>query len=208
MLTAAGGKWNKKAGAHLFEGDAAEAIEPILLTGTYQRTKQDFGQFDTPPDLAERIVAMAGIKHGMGVIEPSAGLGNIASEVLDAGGEVMCIEIDAKRVEALKRRGFRSIIHADFLSLHGLSPHDRVVMNPPFAKQADIDHVLHAAKFLKPGGRLVGIMSQSVLYRSDRKATAFRDQVAAWGGEFEELPAGAFKSAGTMVRACIVSFDR
>ena len=28
---------------------------------------------------------------------------------------------------------------------------DAVVMNPPFEKQADIDHVLHAYKMLKPG---------------------------------------------------------
>lgn len=31
IIELAGGKWNKKAKAHLFEGDAAEAIEPILL---------------------------------------------------------------------------------------------------------------------------------------------------------------------------------
>ena len=32
-LETAGGTWNRKAKAHLFEGDAADAIEPLLLTG-------------------------------------------------------------------------------------------------------------------------------------------------------------------------------
>nr|WP_230640194.1 hypothetical protein [Shinella sumterensis] len=34
VLQAAGGKWNRAAKAHVFEGDAAEALEPILLTGS------------------------------------------------------------------------------------------------------------------------------------------------------------------------------
>jgi cyclopropane-fatty-acyl-phospholipid synthase len=31
---------------------------------------------------------------------------------------------------------------------------DYVAMNPPFSGQCDVDHVYHAWKFLKPGGRL------------------------------------------------------
>lgn len=33
VLEAAGGKWNRKAKAHLYEGGAAEAMEQIILTG-------------------------------------------------------------------------------------------------------------------------------------------------------------------------------
>jgi 16S rRNA G1207 methylase RsmC len=35
-------------------------------------------------------------------------------------------------------------------------------MNPPFARQADIHHVNHALKFLKPDGLLVSVMSAGV----------------------------------------------
>lgn len=208
VLSAAGGKWNRKAAAHVFDEDAADAIEPILLTGEYRRTKQDFGQFDTPHAAALRVVELARIEKGMQALEPSAGLGNLASAAADAGAHVMCIEIDAKRVQALKDRGFASIIHADFLEVDGLLLHDRIIMNPPFAKQADIAHVQHAARFLKPGGRLVSIMSASVRFRSDRRSQAFRDQVADWGGAFEDLPDGSFAAADTNVRTCVVSFDR
>lgn len=48
-LIAAGGKWSRKEQATIFDGDAAEAIEPLLLTGEVHRVKQDFGQFDIAP---------------------------------------------------------------------------------------------------------------------------------------------------------------
>jgi hypothetical protein len=40
-----------------------------------------------------------------------------------------------------------------------LGKFDRVVMNPPFDHGADIKHVEHARKFLKPGGRLVAVVA-------------------------------------------------
>jgi hypothetical protein len=54
-------------------------------------------------------------------------------------------------------------------------------MNLPFAKQDDIRHVLHALKFLKPGGHLVAIMSASTMFRANKLATDFRELVASMG---------------------------
>ena len=95
----------------------------------------------------------------------------------------------------------------DFLKAAPVQKFDRVVMNPPFSRQADIDHVTHAARFLKPGGRMVAIMSAGTIFRQNSKAVAFRGWLEALGGTLEDLPDGAFKASGTMVRTCIVSFD-
>lgn len=213
VLTAIGGKWNRSAKAHLFEGDAAEVVDQVLMTGEYSRTKQDFGQFDTPKALAEEIVALADIRPGMQVLEPSAGVGNIAGAALMAGAEVACFEIDRTRAESLRKMaaqdwgdGLMSVIATDFLSLDPSPGYDRVIMNPPFAKQADIDHVLHAAKFLAPGGKLVAIMSASVLYRTNRKTEEFRNWLAARGGAVELLPENCFASSGTKVNTVLVRF--
>jgi type I restriction-modification system DNA methylase subunit len=84
---------------------------------------------------------------------------------------------------------------------------DRVIMNPPFANQADIAHVTHALKFLNYGGRLVAIMSAGVSFRGDRKATGFREMVEKLGGVIEPLPEGSFKEAGTSVNAVMVTLD-
>ncbi len=208
VIESVGGKWSRKAQAHVFQGDAGEAIEPILLTGTVTSIRQEFGQFDSPPPVVERIMEIARVEPRMRVIEPSAGIGNIAVAASAVGADVMCVEIDPKRVQALKDHGLSSIIHADFLSLDGLGPFDRILMNPPFAPaQADIDHVLHAAKFLRPGGRLVAVMSLGAMQRENRKAIEFRRFVEDRDGEITPMPAGSFAHAGTQVLTCIATLE-
>src|SRR4030042_4964611 len=99
------------------------------------------------------------------------------------------------------------IIQADFLSVEPKPLYDRVVMNPPFEMQQDIDHVMHAWKFLKPGGRLVSIMSSGVLFRENKKTSEFRNHIDEFGN-MERLPEGSFKESGTMVNTCIVVLDK
>jgi 16S rRNA G1207 methylase RsmC len=94
---------------------------------------------------------------------------------------------------------------ADFLGIQPDASYDRVVMNPPFAGQDDIRHVMHAFSFLKPNGRLVAIMSAGVLFRANKLTTAFRDLVADNSGAIEPLPDGSFRSSGTAVNTCIVT---
>lgn len=209
VIEAAGGKWDRKSKAHVFKGEAADTIDPILLTGEYTLTKQDFGQFDTPAELAHHVVKLANITPGMSALEPNAGIGNIVEAIERAGGCVSAHEIDAQRLHACKDRCILAggIRLNDFLSAKPEPVFDRVVMNPPFARQADIAHVTHAAKFLRPGGRLVSIMSASVTFRTDSKSEAFRNFISSLDAHHETLPPGAFKDSGTMVNAVIVSFD-
>ena len=88
-------------------------------------------------------------------------------------------------------------------------PFDRIVMNPPFSKGADIAHVRHAFDhYLKPGGRLVAIMSEGPFFRQDRAATDFRNWLHQQGGDAEPLPAGSFRDSGTGVNARIVVVDK
>ncbi|PSS62481.1 SAM-dependent methyltransferase [Ensifer sp. NM-2] len=206
VLEAAGGKWNRSAKAHVFDGDAADALEPIILTGEYSRTKQDFGQFDTPHVLAENVVDLADVQAGMSVLEPSAGVGRIAAAARQVGSFVTCWEIDEKRAEKLADVA-HSLNVGDFLAAEPVSAFDRVVMNPPFAKQDDIRHVLHALRFLKPGGRLVAIMSAGVMFRENKLSSEFRDLVEQSSGSIERLPEGAFKASGTSVNTCIVTIN-
>jgi 16S rRNA G1207 methylase RsmC len=84
---------------------------------------------------------------------------------------------------------------------------DRIVMNPPFADQQDIRHVMHAATLLKPGGRLVAIMSAGVAFRDDRLSRAFRALLLEHGGAIEYLPEAAFKASGTGVLAVLVTIE-
>lgn len=217
VLESLGGKWSRKAGAHLFDGDAAEAIESAVLSGQYENPG-DFGFFETPPAVVERLIDLADIEPGMDCLEPSAGRGAIARAMRESGGSLSSytlVELLPKNVEALCDAGFSDLcIMADFLSL---KPGDafagmefgRVVMNPPFApRQADINHVRHAFDFLKPGGRLVSVMSSGVVFRENRKTVEFREWLEAHGGEWETVADGAFRESGTDVRTVIVWVDK
>ena len=209
VLVAAGGRWNRKAVAHLFDGDAAKAIEPILLTGEVTNRKVEFQQFDTPPAIAARVIAAADIRPDMLVIEPSAGNGALAIPAAAAGGSILCFEIDQRRAHGLSEigPGRFDVTCYDFLAVPARPLNDRVVMNPPFTRDQDIAHVRHAAQFLKPGGRLVAIMSGGITFRTRGAAPAFREWVASLGGTIEKLPDNAFAESGTNVSTVLVVVD-
>ena len=205
VIEAAGGKWNRKAKAHVFDCDASDAIEQIILTGEITVPK-DFGYFPSPPAVVDRLIELAQIEQGMLVLEPSAGNGNIVAGLHKAGAVVDAIEILPKNIEALKEQDFATLIGiGDFLETPAQPIYDRVVMNPPFSKQADIKHVLHALNFLKPNGLLVSVMSSSVTFRDNKLTYNFRELVEKRGGTIETLPESSFKESGTNVNTVIVT---
>jgi hypothetical protein len=73
-----------------------------------------------------------------------------------------------------------------------------------------VDHVLHAWKSLKPGGRLVSIMSQHPFFAEDAKSKDFRTWFDDVGGFDEELPDGTFsyEVTSTSVSARLVVVTR
>jgi len=73
ILVAIGGKWNRKEKAHLFGGPVDAVLEEILLTGQYINAKTEYQFFETPEDLARRLVDMADIQEWETCLEPSAG---------------------------------------------------------------------------------------------------------------------------------------
>ncbi len=218
VLEAAGGKWNRKAQAHVFDGDAGEIMETIILTGKVTNKKQELGAFFTPTAIAERLIEIAQIEPGMLVLEPSAGDGAIAVPIAKLGAIVHCFEIDRATSEKLVSRLFATSPEysvspcTDFLqvekpNLRG-DLYDRVVMNPPFAKQDDIRHVLHAARFLASGGRLVSIMAAGVTFRTNQLTSSFRQFVADHNGTIEALPENSFAESGTGINTVMVTLEK
>lgn len=146
----------------------------------------------------------------MQVLEPSAGTGNIALALADLGARVDCVEIYPKNCAKLREfPQLVQVIEADFLKLEFAGDgYDRIVMNPPFAKQTDLDHVLHAAKYLKRGGILVSVMSAGVTFRTNKKTQEFLQLVSKMNATFIDLPDESFKSSGTTVRTVILKIQR
>lgn len=214
VLTLAGGKWNRKAKAHLFESDAADIVDALLLTGEITDEKKEFDYFPTPLAVVERLLELADIAPGMWVLEPNAGQGAIIRELLRVTNEVEGFELNNKNYEVLlKEFPSTPVTFGDFLAflpLEGVEEElfDRVVMNPPFSRQQDIKHVNHAFKFLRPGGRLVSVMSASVGFRTNKLSSEFRDLVESTGGFIEHLPEGSFEESGTGVNTVIAVLNK
>jgi predicted RNA methylase len=202
VIEAAGGKWNRKAQCHLFDGDAADAMDQIILAGEVT-VKQDFGYFPTPAVIVDQLIELAELEPEMFVLEPSAGRGAIANKVSKAGYDVDCVELLADNAAHLMGLG-HVVSCCDFLTLDPDPSFDRVIMNPPFARQADIHHVNYAMKFLKQGGILVSVMSAGVMFRTNRLTVDFRNMVDSHDGEIIPLPEGSFRDSGTMVNTVIV----
>jgi GGDEF domain-containing protein len=148
------------------------------------------------------------------ILEPSAGTGNLARRCLTRDDSpwarerqrfdhvVDCVEIQPDLSMALKNEGvFNKVWGVDFLALDPATTglYDMVVMNPPFDRERDIDHIMHAFKFLKEGGTLHAIMSAGTEFRETRKSIAFRALIERLGGYFRDMPPGSFSAVGTNV---------
>jgi 16S rRNA G1207 methylase RsmC len=72
------------------------------------------------------------------------------------------------------------------------------MMNPPFRRGLDVQHILHARRFLKPGGLLI-----SLCYGGIVQARGLRPIATTW----EVLPSGSFKSEGTTAETVLLTLS-
>lgn len=171
------------------------------------------GFFPTPVPLIERMIELADIEKEHSILEPSAGKGDILDTIKalypDANLKLYACEVHSTLREILKLKDY-SLIAADFLELN-TPKFDRIVMNPPFENGQDIDHVTHALKLLKPGGRLVSIMGEGTFFRQFKKDSAFRELLKeknAYVSEpLDEAFKNAFNSTGVRVRIVAINVD-
>jgi phospholipid N-methyltransferase len=148
--------------------------------------------FPTPAPLAQRMADALELQPGMTVLEPSAGKGNLADAVRAAepGAQIDAIEMSSTLREILKEKGY-PLVGSDFMEFKPDELYDRIIMNPPFSKGMDADHVRHAYDMLKPGGRLVAITGEGIFFREDQKSKGFREWFDNIGGTSENME-GAF----------------
>ena len=209
VLESMGGRWNRKLKGHLFDYSPEETLEEVVLSGEYTDIKKELQFFETPESLAVRLCDMAEITAECSVIEPSAGKGRIADEIHKRNPKkLVCFEINNGMEMYLQYKGY-DVFYRDFLEVNSDDiTADRIVMNPPFSKQQDIDHVLKAYDLLNPGGILVSVMSNAHTFRTNKKSEEFREFLANAGAETYKVPEGTFKESGTMVNTVIVKLRK
>ena len=216
-----------------FRGQKPE-VDPAVEAERALAGRKIEGFVPTPPAVVESMMAelsSADLFNRL-VLEPSAGTGNIADALRARGGPdapatdrytaLDVVEINGELRDILTQKG-HNVVAADFLTLPDRSPsratlgeaarYDTIVMNPPFEAGQDIDHVRRAFDMVRPGGKVVAIMSEGPFYRQDAKATEFRGWLEERAGRSEKLDQGAFqdrsqvRTAGVATRLVVLEKD-
>lgn len=154
---------------------------------------KDLQFYPTPLKVIESVLSDVYQIEGKKALEPSCGDGRIMDALRAAGADVFGIEVDPGRAAIARAKG-HAVLIKNFLETVPTSDFDLVVMNPPFYGKHYAKHVLHALKFLKPGGRLVAILP----------ATARYDHGLV-DGEWRDLPVGSFTESGTNINTSVVT---
>lgn len=207
-LEKAGGKYVR--GSFVFKGKVAQDIQDALLGGEKLNDKKKFQFFETTPPLVKKAVIKLNLTPSDSWLEPSAGKAALANAANAISKNGTVVELMPDNAKSLREQGYNPI-ESDFLSLtsEGLGLFDKILANPPFTNNQDIDHIKKMyTEHLAVGGRLVSFASQSWLTGSTKKQVAFREWLDALGAEIEKIDAGEFKASGTTVATTMITINK
>lgn len=197
--------------------DAKDTLNRKVSTTAVSK---DLAFYATPTEVAKQMLRDCQKLKGLRVLEPSAGAGAIVKVALDNDAIVDAIEVDPGRVgklEALRRTHYAgrnlTVRCANFLTSTPIPIYDVVLMNPPFYGTHWMNHVMHAMKWLKPGGELVAVLPISMELGQTKEHIAFREWAGMKGDPpyhrfCRDLPDGSFSESGTNVSTMIFTIAK
>lgn len=216
VLSRLGGKWNKKAKGHVFDGDVKPYLDLYLATGELP-DKNPLAFFYTPELVVDTIFAELNSRIGFSslrYLEPSAGTGSIINRLLQEGSEnITAVELDPYRFKILENKNMSGVrlINADFLTHQFDEKFDVITMNPPFSVEGNttcyIDHIKKAYSLLTDNGILASVVPVGWLTSSVKKQTEFREWVYN-NGYYFRLDEKSFKESGTLVGCAVVVIEK
>lgn len=207
-------KWIEKAGGSWQGGKIQgftfpfnpERIFSILKEGKRCNLQQEYQFFETPAEVADWLVMLAGgIHENDTVLEPSAGRGALIKAIHRACPSVTveCYELIPENREFLHSLDNVIILDEDFTK-DSVGSYTKIIANPPFSGNQDIEHVRIMYKLLEKGGTLAAITSSHWKIASEKKCVDFRNWLEEVHGEVFEIGAGEFKESGTSISTMAV----
>ncbi len=191
--------------------DPAQPYIDRLIGGEKVNIKKEFQFFATPDVLADELVFQAQIEPTHKILEPSAGQGAIIKaiqKVFENNQSVDYCETMGVNLTFLQKIKNARPVGADFLKFDGLIKYDRIIANPPFSKNQDIQHIYKMYDCLKKGGRLVSISSKHWQNSNNKTETTFRNWLRDVKADVQEISSGAFKESGTSVASVIIIINK
>lgn len=211
-----GGKWTSgKTQGFVFKEDPTELLKS-LQDGDNRNLQKEYQYFPTPDDIADALVRRAHLEHDDLILEPSAGQGAIVKAIQRymkkvhnyPSSTVYGYELMPLNQSFLKRIDGFILLGNDFLDTVNSSVYNKIIANPPFSKNQDIDHIRRMYDLLKPGGILVSISSKHWEFSSGKKEREFKAWIEDIECYTEEIDAGSFKESGTMVGSLILQIHK
>lgn len=205
-----GGKWKGgKVMGFVFSLPPDELLAQIA-NGVARNLKKEYQFFPTPDDIAEYMVRIAEVFEKTTVLEPSAGQGAFLKIIADQFPEKMidCYEPMEVNKSFLKAIPTANLLGDDFLLADEAKKYDRIIANPPFAKNQDIDHVRKMWACLAKKGKIVTVASKHWQTCNNKKEKQFREWLEEIGASNEEIETGRFKGSGTMVSSVILTIKK
>lgn len=206
-LNLIGGKWKSgKIQGFVFDNIPTDLLEQIQ-NDKKVNLKKEFQFFETPSELADKIVGLAEINENDTILEPSAGRGAIVSAIHKVlpNKTVDVFELMEINRSFLNKTNI-NLIGDDFLTCN--KKYDKIIANPPFSKNQDIDHIYKMHEQLNDGGRIVTIASNHWKTCNNKKESFFRKWLDENNVEIININAGTFKESGTMVSSCIIIINK
>jgi len=155
----------------------------------------------TPKTVAEQLIQLARIDGNSRVLEPSAGIGNIADIIKRTTSNIDVVEQMSGFRELLQLKGF-NLVGYDFLEYETDQVYDAIIMNPPFSDEQN--HIKHAYSLLKDGGTLVSITSPHWTFANDKKSVEFRNWTENENSYTTDLSSGTFEMTGVASKILVI----
>ena len=208
-LLNAGAEYKKNS--FIFKSSAQPFIDR-LTSGENVNIKKEFQAFFTPKDVAEWLVQHLFITEDDTILEPNGGEGALIKAIRSEGhkNHVYTYELNPIFSDILSSIKDVTLLGSDFLkadkSLHGTF--NKIIANPPFNKNQDIEHIYKMWDMLAKKGRIVTVASKHWQFANDKKCKQFKEWMEENEAEIYPLDKGAFKSSGTNVESCILIIDK
>jgi hypothetical protein len=157
-----------------------ERVDELRRKAIYQQVP-DF--FPTPGEIIARMLQLANVQPHHRCLDPEGGAGDICVALRDLGVKnIDCFELNGGLAEALTLLGFPPL-GRDFLAATPRPIYERILMNPPFGKDAHIEHICHAYGWLALGGELVAVlpMEHPSRIKKRRQFSEWLDDLGAVG---------------------------
>lgn len=145
-------------------------------------------------------------------MEPSAGQGAIIEAIHRSHPQkhVFCYELMPENRELLGRMEDITILGDDFISSvpECVRHYDKIIANPPFSGNQDVDHVMAMWDALKPGGRIVTITGLHWTSATENKCALFRDFLKTNNASVYEIDGRTFSKSGTDIETRLIVIDK